>query len=77
MSDLYQHGKGGIYRLLHVAFLEATKEKMAVYQCLDNNMVYVRLMKEFNEKFTKLEPKESIDSHFPTQTINEFLKDKA
>lgn len=47
MADLYQHYKGGLYRLLHRATEEATMKPVVVYQAVDGNRVWVRSMDEF------------------------------
>ena len=42
MPDLYQHYKGGLYRMLHTATDEATMLPVVVYQAIKDDSVWVR-----------------------------------
>lgn len=50
---LYEHYKGGLYRLLTVAISEESGCEMAVYRSEATGIVYVRPMSEFKVKFNK------------------------
>lgn len=50
---LYEHYKGGLYRLLMVAISEESGCEMAVYCSEATGIVYVRPMSEFKVKFKK------------------------
>lgn len=48
-GSLYRHYKGGIYRLLHFAKIEATMQPVVVYQCDDESdgRIWVRPLSEW------------------------------
>lgn len=48
----YRHYKGGLYRLLHYAFMEIDKSEVACYQDVETGAIYVRPLNEFEEKFS-------------------------
>lgn len=52
---LYEHYKGGLYRLLMVAISEESGCEMAVYRSEATGIVYVRPMHEFKEKFKEVD----------------------
>lgn len=47
MKDLYQHYKGGLYRLLHEATEEATMQPVIVYQAVDGGRIWTRPKADF------------------------------
>lgn len=49
MADLYQHHEGGLYRILHHATDEATKQPVIVYQALQDDSIWVRTKDDFFE----------------------------
>lgn len=51
-NKIYQHYQGRLYELLHIAEHEVGGQIMAIYKSLDTNVVYVRDMDKFNDKFT-------------------------
>lgn len=52
---LYEHYKGGLYRLLMVAISEESGCEMAVYRSEATGIVYVCPMCEFREKFKEFD----------------------
>lgn len=49
---LFRHKKsGGIYQLLHEAWMEATHERVTVYKSTADGAVWVRPSAEFAERF--------------------------
>jgi hypothetical protein len=44
----YRHYKGGVYRLLHEATIEATLEPCMVYRAESDGHIWVRPLKEWN-----------------------------
>lgn len=52
---LYQHYKGGLYRLLLVARSEVSGLEQAVYRSESTGVVYTRPMREFKDKFKKFD----------------------
>ncbi len=49
IGDVYQHYKGGLYVIIAVCLLEATKEHLIVYKSLINGVVWCRPKQEFTE----------------------------
>lgn len=54
LGRIYVHYKGGHYKLICLADLEADESPMAVYVNLDDERFWVRPVAEFREKFTLL-----------------------
>lgn len=52
---LYEHYKGGLYRLLMVAISEESGCEMAVYRSEATGIIYVLPMREFREKFKEFD----------------------
>lgn len=52
---LYQHYKGGLYRLLLVARSEVSGLEQAVYRSESTGVVYTRPMREFKDKFKEFD----------------------
>ena len=52
---LYQHYKGGMYRLLLVARSEVSGLEQAVYRSESTGVVYTRPMREFKDKFKEFD----------------------
>lgn len=52
---LYQHYKGGFYRLLLVARSEVSGLEQAVYRSESTGVVYTRPMREFKDKFKEFD----------------------
>ena len=50
-EELYRHYKGGIYRVLCYAKMEASEEEVVVYESLKGGIPWVRPLKEFRIKF--------------------------
>lgn len=52
-KGIYQHYKGQLYQVLHVATHSETQEKLVVYQCLyDDYSLWVRPLEMFTESIT-------------------------
>lgn len=52
-KGIYKHNKSGNeYELLHVALLEFNKDKVAVYKGVTSGVIWVRDLKQFEERFT-------------------------
>ncbi len=52
-KGIYQHYKGQLYQVFHVATHSETEEKLAVYQCLYGDYsMWVRPLKMFTESVT-------------------------
>ncbi|EIM39740.1 DUF1653 domain-containing protein [Acinetobacter schindleri] len=50
---IYQHYKGQLYQVLHVAMHSETEEKLVVYQCLYGDYsIWVRPLSMFTEVIT-------------------------
>lgn len=53
--ELYEHYKGGLYRLLLTARSEVSGLEQAVYRSESTGVVYTRPMREFKDKFKKFD----------------------
>ena len=52
-KGIYQHYKGPLYQVLHVATHSETQEKLVVYQCLYGDYsIWVRPLEMFTESIT-------------------------
>lgn len=52
-KGIYQHYKGQLYQVFHVATHSETEEKLAVYQCLYGDYsIWVRPLEMFTESVT-------------------------
>ena len=52
-KGIYQHYKGQLYQVLHVATHSETQEKLVVYQCLYGDYsLWVRPLEMFTESIT-------------------------
>ena len=52
-KGIYQHDKGQLYQVLHVATHSETQEKLVVYQCLYGDYsIWVRPVDMFTESIT-------------------------
>ena len=52
-KGIYQHYKGQLYQVLHVATHSETEEKLVVYQCLYGDYsLWVRPLSMFTEQVT-------------------------
>ena len=52
-KGIYQHYKGQLYQVLHVATHSETQEKLVVYQCLYGDYsIWVRPVDMFTESIT-------------------------
>ncbi len=52
-KGIYQHYKGQLYQVLHVATHSETQEKLVVYQCLYGDYsIWVRPLEMFKERIT-------------------------
>ena len=52
-KGIYQHYKGQLYQVLHVATHSETQEKLVVYQCLYGDYsIWVRPLEMFTESIT-------------------------
>ena len=52
-KGIYQHYKGQLYQVLHVAMHSETQEKLVVYQCLYGDYsIWVRPLEMFTESIT-------------------------
>ena len=52
-SGIYQHYKGNLYQVFHVATHSETQEKLVVYQCLYGDYsIWVRPLSMFTETIT-------------------------
>lgn len=52
-KGIYQHYKGRLYQVLHVATHSETQEKLVVYQCLYGDYsIWVRPLEMFTESIT-------------------------
>ncbi|MCD0188295.1 MULTISPECIES: DUF1653 domain-containing protein [Acinetobacter] len=52
-KGIYQHYKGQLYQVLHVATHSETQEKLVVYQCLYGDYsIWVRPLDMFKEHIT-------------------------
>lgn len=52
-KGIYQHYKGQLYQVLHVATHSETQEKLVVYQCLYGDYsLWVRPLEMFTERIT-------------------------
>ena len=52
-KGIYQHYKGPLYQVLHVATHSETQEKLVVYQCLYGDYsIWVRPVDMFTESIT-------------------------
>ena len=52
-KGIYQHYKGQLYQVFHVAIHSETEEKLAVYQCLYGDYsMWVRPLEMFTESVT-------------------------
>ncbi|MBE9401190.1 DUF1653 domain-containing protein [Acinetobacter albensis] len=52
-AGIYQHYKGNLYQVFHVATHSETAEKLVVYQCLyDDYSIWVRPLEMFQETVT-------------------------
>ena len=52
-KGIYQHYKGQLYQVLHVATHSETQEKLVVYQCLYGDYsIWVRPLEMFKESIT-------------------------
>ena len=52
-KGIYQHYKGQLYQVLHVATHSETQEKLVVYQCLYGDYsIWVRPLDMFTEHIT-------------------------
>ena len=52
-KGIYQHYKGQLYQVLHVATHSETQEKLVVYQCLYGDYsIWVRPLDMFTESIT-------------------------
>ncbi|MFQ1044454.1 DUF1653 domain-containing protein [Acinetobacter variabilis] len=56
---IYQHYKGKLYQVLHVATHSETEEKLVVYQCLYGNYsIWVRPLSMFTESINTSDDRE-------------------
>ena len=52
-KGIYQHYKGQLYQVMHVATHSETQEKLVVYQCLYGDYsIWVRPLEMFTESIT-------------------------
>lgn len=52
-KGIYKHNKSGNeYELLHIALVEFNKDKVAVYKGVTSGVIWVRDLKQFEERFT-------------------------
>lgn len=53
----WRHFKGGLYRVLCVAWVEATLESVVVYQSVMHGTIWTRPVEQFLKRFTReIEP---------------------
>ena len=56
---IYQHYKGKLYQVLHVATHSETEEKLVVYQCLYSDYsIWVRPLSMFTESISTSDDRE-------------------
>lgn len=56
---IYQHYKGKLYQVLHVAIHSETEEKLVVYQCLYGDYsIWVRPLSMFTESINTSDDRE-------------------
>ncbi len=55
IGNIYQHYKGGVYKLICIAKMESSKSEMAVYESVLSGKIWIRPTKQFEEKFSKYE----------------------
>lgn len=52
-TELYRHRKGGLYKLVTRARMEATGVEVVVYRSVETGETWVRPAAEFDERFRK------------------------
>lgn len=52
-KGIYRHFKGGLYELIDIARHSETEEKMVIYRSLENNIIWVRPLKMWEEEIKK------------------------
>ncbi len=52
-KGIYRHFKGGLYELIDIARHSETEEKMIIYRSLENNIIWVRPLKMWEEEIKK------------------------
>ena len=50
-KGIYRHYKGGEYQLITIGELEHDLTQAVVYKSITNDMVFVRAVEEFEDKF--------------------------
>jgi len=59
LRGIYQHYKGKLYQVLHVATHSETEEKLVVYQCLYGDYsIWVRPLSMFTESISNSDDRE-------------------
>ena len=53
IGGIYQHYKGGIYRVIGVANHSETLEKLVIYKSLENDSLWARPLVMWNEEVVK------------------------
>ena len=63
IGGLYQHFKGGIYRVSDIATHTETGEQLVIYMNMDTRLVYARPYKMFISKVDKIKYPEATQEY--------------